>query len=372
MKILQTPVRCYPYVGGVENYVLSLSKELSMMGYGITIICANEPKRIPEETIDGVKVKRLAYIGKIANTNITLTLPFKLLRENFDIIHTHMPTPWSADWSAIISVIRNKPLIVTYHNDLTGRGINKHIANLYNATMQKILLKMARKIIITNKKYLEYSPHLKKHKNKVVVIPPGVDLKQFKPTGTQKQKNTLFFLSVLDGFHEYKGLDTLLKALAPAKKEIPDIRLVVGGEGSLKEKYRSQAKELGLEENIIFAGFIPQEKIVEYYNQAQAFILPSTSSVQEGFGMVLLEAMACATPVITTEIVGLAEEIKENNAGIIVPPKDTAALSKAITKILTDQQLRNNAEVNARKLATEKYSWEIAAKKTEEIYKSIA
>jgi len=71
MKILQTPTRFYPYVGGVENYVYYLSKELIKLGNEVRVICANEPKSKQEEIIDGIKVKRLEYIGKIAAANIT-------------------------------------------------------------------------------------------------------------------------------------------------------------------------------------------------------------------------------------------------------------------------------------------------------------
>lgn len=107
MKIIQTPARFYPFTGGVENYVYGLSKELVKQGYEVKVICAREPDKDVKE-IDGIKVEKLRWIGKVANTNITPFLPFKLLFEDFDVIHTHLPTPWSADWSAIIAWIRRK------------------------------------------------------------------------------------------------------------------------------------------------------------------------------------------------------------------------------------------------------------------------
>src|SRR5664280_2480803 len=97
MKIVQTPVRFYPFTGGVENYVYYMSKELVKLGHDVKVICANEPSSIKEEIVDGINIKRLHYITKIANTNITPGFPFALSSEDFDIIHTHIPTPWSAD-----------------------------------------------------------------------------------------------------------------------------------------------------------------------------------------------------------------------------------------------------------------------------------
>ena len=371
MKILQTPPRYAPYIGGVENYCRSLSEELVSLGHEVSVLCANEPST-RNETINKVQVKRLGYVGKIANTNVTLSLPFKLMHEDFDVIHAHLPTPWSADWSGIVSRIKNKPLVVTYHNDITGKGINKYIAGIYNSTFLKFLLNRADKIIVTNKKYAGYSPYLKKYREKIIVIPPGVDLNKYRSTGKPKNKNTLFFLGILDEYHEYKGLDDLLKGILYVKKEIPGIKLIIGGEGRLKDKYIAKAKELGIQDNVEFAGFIPEEEKAGYYSQAEAFILPSTSKEQEGFGMVLLEAMACGTPVIASEVVGLADEIRENRAGLIVAPKNPEKLSETITFLLRDENLKKQTTLNAKKLIEENYSWKKTAKKTEETYKTLA
>ncbi len=143
MKIVQTPVRFYPFIGGVENYVYYSSKELVKLGHDVTVICANEPLTKKKEIVDGIRVKRLSYLGKVANTNITPQLPFTLFKEEFDIIHTHIPTPWSADWSNIVSKLKKKPLVVTYHNDIIGNGIADNIARFYNASALKSLLNEA-------------------------------------------------------------------------------------------------------------------------------------------------------------------------------------------------------------------------------------
>ncbi|MEN6292440.1 MAG: glycosyltransferase, partial [Methanobacterium sp.] len=198
MKIVQTPVRFYPFIGGVENYVYYLSKELVKLGHDITVICANEPVSKKQEAIEGIEIKRLSYFGKIANTNITPQLPFALSKEEFDVIHTHVPTPWSADWSNIISKFKKKPLVVTYHNDIIGEGIANYIAGFYNSTALKSLLGKADKIIITQPNYMYSSPYLGNYKDKIEVIPNGVDVDKFKPINIKKEENSIFFLSLLD------------------------------------------------------------------------------------------------------------------------------------------------------------------------------
>ncbi len=371
MKIIQTPVRFYPFIGGVENYVYYLSKELVKLGHDIDVICANEPKSKKEESIEGINVKRLSYIGKVANTNITMGLPLALLREDFDIIHTYIPTPWSADWSSISSKIKGKPLVVTYQNDIMGTGFADHIASFYNSTALKSLLKQADKIIITQPNYLNFSPYLKGYADKIEVIPVGVDVDRFKPLKCQKRENTIFFLSLLDEFHKYKGLDYLLKALQLIKNKIPDVKLLVGGKGVLLEHYQEMVNSLGLQENVEFHGFIPDERIVEYYNSVDVFVLPSISSVQEGFGIVALEALACETPVVSTEIVGVAEDIKKNNAGLIVEPKNSTALADAIIKILKNKDLQKKMGCNGRKFVKDIYTWKGIAKMMEKVYNEL-
>lgn len=367
MKILQTPVRFYPYIGGVENYVYFLSKELMKLGHDVEVICANEPKLKVRDEIDGIKVRRLSYIGKIASTNITLKLPYELLKNDFDVIHTHIPTPWSADWSAIISKNKRKPLVLTYHNNLEGISITDYIAKMYNNTILKSTLRRSKIIIVTQTNYL-LSPYLKSCGYKIAVIPNGVDVNKFKPFKNDNDGHKVFFLSILNRYHRYKGLDYLLRAFKTVKKEIKDAELIVGGEGELLGYYRKMASILDLKNYVKFVGFISDEKIVQYYNKCGVFVLPSISMEQEGFGIVLLEAMACGKPVVATQVVGTAKDVEERNAGIIVKPKGERALANAIIQILSDKSLAREMGKRGRILVEEEYSWEIVAKTIERIY----
>jgi len=374
MKILQTPLHFSPFIGGTENYVYEVSKELVKYGHDVTVICANEPESKNINLLDGIEIKRLNYVGKISATNITPTLPFEILKEDFDIVNTHLPSPWSADWSAVISKIKGKPLILTYYNDIVGIGIADYIARFYNLTNLKIVLGIAKKIIITQPNYLKSSPYLKKYENKIEIIPCGVDINRFKPTKDKNKgnnQNVIFFLSILNKFHRYKGLDYLFRAVKIVKKEIKDVKLIVGGQGELLDYYKEIAHSLGIGNNVEFVGFIPEDKIVEYFNECNVFVLPSISSKQEGFGIVLLEAMACEKPVVSTEIVGVADDVEKTNSGIILKPKDVEALANAIITILKDKELANKMGKCGRKLAEEKYTWKRVAKMTEKVYKEV-
>lgn len=370
MKILQTPVRFYPFTGGVENYVYNLSRELVKLHHEVDVICANEPPSKHVETVDGININRIPYYFKIANTNLTPTLPLAIRGKNYDIIHSHLPTPWSADWSAFYSKIRKVPLVLNYYNDIVGNGMAHYIAQFYNQTLLKVLLKQADRIIIIQEDYLNYSPYLSEYQDKVRVVPVGVDVNRFKPLDVEEEPNSIFFLSLLDEFHKYKGLEYLLDSIKIVKNEINDVKLIVGGKGTLLDHYRSMAESLGLKDNVEFHGFVSEDKIVEYYNSCSLFVLPSISSAQEGFGIVALEALACEKPVITTEIVGIAKDLKETQSGMVVPKKDPESLANAIIHILNGKS-REKMGANGRKLVKNKYTWEIVAKLTEKVYNEI-
>ena len=371
LKVIQTPVRFYPFIGGVEKYVYYISKELVKYNdCDVKVICANEPDSVDEEVHDGISIKRLKYVGKLANTNLTPALPKALFSEDFDIIHTHVPTPWSSDWSNIVSRIRKKPLVVTYHNDIIGEGLANTVANIYNSTTLKLLLGRADRIIITQDDYIN-SPHLTNYKDKIVTIPNGVDTNLFKPIKGARKSNQIFFLSVLDRFHKYKGLDYLLDALVKVKKNIPDVKLIVGGKGELLEFYENKTRELGLEDNVVFKGFLTDEEVIMHYQESELFVLPSISSLQEGFGIVVLEALACETPVISTTIVGVSDDVIETDSGIIIPPKDTRKLEEAIMSILSDKKMIREMGKRGRLLVQEKYEWKKISESIHDLYEEL-
>lgn len=370
LKVIQTPVRFYPFIGGVEQYVYYISKQLVKYDdCEVDVICANEPENPKFEIYDGINIKRLNYKTKIANTNITPSLPHVLSDTDFDIIHTHIPTPWSADWSNIIARRKDKPLIVTYHNDIIGSGFANIIANVYNKTALKYLLNKADRIIITQDDYIN-SPHLTNYKDKIITIPNGVDTTLFKPQD-KRNHNQIFFLSVLDRFHKYKGLDFLLEALSEVKKTIPDVKLVVGGKGELLDYYKQKTQKLEIQDNVEFKGFLTDEEVINYYATSELFILPSISSLQEGFGIVVLEALSSKTPVISTDIVGVADDVIKTNSGIIIPPKDVKALKESIIKILKDPELQKNMGENGRKLVQQKYEWKQIAEDIHTLYHEV-
>ncbi len=367
LKILQTPARFYPHIGGTELFAYQTCLALSRKGHQVRVICADERPTLGNSEYGSLKVERLSYVGKVANSEITPSLPLHLLREDYDILHTHLPHPWSADISALCSIIRKKPFFLTYYNDITGTGINKIIARMYNGIFLHILLKRAKKIFIINPSYQQSSRYLAPWTDKIIVTPPGVDTAQFRPVPASFEKDTVFFLSCLDEYHMYKGLEYLLKAVKLAKEK-HRFKLNIGGDGKLKSHYEKLVAEYGLTEEVTFLGRISDEQVLLQYNKCGIFVLPSISSEQEGFGMVSIEAMACRKPVIVSDIVGCASDIQNHNAGIVVPPKNPEALANAIIALFENESFSTTIANNALSLVKKKYTWDKNADILERTY----
>jgi len=371
LRILHTPPRFYPDTGGVENTVLETARGLVARGHAVDVLCGMGNARVSSR-IDGITVRRLWTPVHVANTPITPALPWHLLTARYDIVHAHLPTPWSADWPAFIARLRRRPSVITYHNEIIGRGVAGGIAALYRCLVLPLTLAAASRIIVSTERYREISPPLRRQRDKTRVIPFGVDSERFAAgSGAAERAQTIFFLAVLDQFHSYKGLDDLLAAVAALRTRLPGVRLVVGGAGSALAAYRAEAGRLGIADITDFAGFIRDEDLPRYYQDAAVFCLPSTSSVQEGFGLVLLEALSCGTPVVTTDAVGMAPEIEDAGAGIVVPPRNFAELASALEAMLADPSRREDASRNARQLVLEKFTWSRVVDQTIDVYREI-
>jgi glycosyltransferase involved in cell wall biosynthesis len=164
-----------------------------------------------------------------------------------------------------------------------------------------------------------------------------------------------------------KNLDTLIEAFYRLKKSasIEDKLVIVGRKGWLYEKLFARIKELHLESEIIFTGFVPDEELPFIYDRARVFLY---LSLFEGFGLPPLEAMACGVPVITSNTTSLPEVV--GDAGITVSPTDIDGVSAAIMRILSDPPLAAHLREAGRARAA-LFSWETAARETLAVYTQV-
>lgn len=343
-------MRYPPFVGGVEASVHQVARRLAARGHEVRVICADEPRGAPAE-IDGVKVERLPWRFKAANTNLCLGLGEAIRRERPDVIHTHLPTAFFAGRAASAAREMGVPLVLTYHNDVAGEGLKRVVAAIYNGVFLPRLLKASARIVATNPRH---SPRL----HNPVCIPWGVETERFHPIEEPGPPLTVGFLSLLDVHHRYKGLEVLFEAL----RLLPEVRLRVGGTGDDLAFYQRRAEDL--RDRVEFLGFV--EDLNAFYGGCHVFALPSTD-VREGFGLVLLEAMACGRPVLATPIVGMAADIERRRAGVLVPPNDPDAIATALKSLQDLPEMGRKA----RKLVEELYTWERVADDYERLFAEV-
>jgi glycosyltransferase involved in cell wall biosynthesis len=375
LKILEVVVRFYPYIGGVENTVLDLNRRLMARGHQTRVVCADEPPGSPE-LVEGIGVVRLPYRRfKIGNTNLCPGLPAALRREKPDLIHGHMPTALFADAAASAAEALDVPFVLTYHNDLIGDGLKGILGGVYNQFILPRLLARADKVITINPSYATKSPHLSAKDPKITCIPWGVDENVFHPPAdggppSDAPELVLGFLSLLDAHHRYKGLEVLFRAAALLRRDGIRLRLKIGGAGEKQGYYRKMAADLGVGDQAEFLGFIPGPDLTAFYGSCHAFVLPSTDGRREGFGLVLLEAMSCARPVLSTPIVGMSGDIEKYGSGLLAAPGDPAALAAAIRRMHEDRASLAVFGQNGRRLVEERYTWTRVTDTYESLYQA--
>jgi len=376
MKVIMVAPYFYPRIGGLENYVYNISKVLIReYGVAVSVICSNwDREGYKEETIEGMKVYRLPYLLKLSTTPIN---PFWYRRiasiiskENPDIINGHTPVPYIADVAARIAHKRRIPFILTYHNDLVGRNLLlEFLSTFYYHWLGFRTFKISQKIIVTSAYYAESSPYLKNSAAKLEVVPVGVDTSKFNVTqGASKMgSRTVLFVGQLEKASQHKGLDYLISAMKMVNDTVKDVELVVVGKGNYINHYRKLAQASGVQNKIIFVGFVPDDELPRYYNQSNVVVLPSYNRA-EGCGIVLIEAQACGKPVIGTCVGGIPYAISDRQTGLLVPPKDSDCLAQAIVKLLKDEELANRLGENGYKRVRDTFTWKKSAEKTFEVY----
>ncbi|HVQ44895.1 MAG TPA: glycosyltransferase family 4 protein [Candidatus Saccharimonadia bacterium] len=377
MKILVVTPYFAPALGGLENYALNLAKELHEAGHDIVVVTANHRgNHRVHETINGLRIIRLPITAKLSNTPIGLGWYFQLRTiihtEQPDLVNAHTPVPFIADMA--VRAAGQIPTILTYHNDLAKSSLLGLVfTKLYYALLGRRTLRLATRIITTSQYYADLSPYLAAHRGKIAVVPPGVDIAAYH-SGIDKtwlhqrhagQKIVLFVAS-LKKSHAHKGLNILLQSFARALSHEANLHLVVVGEGDGTAGYQQQANSLGLSSRVTFAGRVSDEALPRYFAGADVAVLPSVNA-SEGFGMVLLEAQACGTPVIGSRIGGIPAVVEHGRTGELVAASSVPELTSSLLRILGDDAYAARLGRRGAETVAANFSWQHQAQRFEAI-----
>ncbi len=326
MRVLHIYKDYYPVLGGIENHMKVLAEAQASAGHEVTALVCDPSFRTRIEQIERVNVVKTGRLATMASMPLSLRQPLALFRQRPDIAHIHSPYPLgeAANWL----VGRARATVTTHHSDIVRQ---KGWLRLYGPVFRRVL-RAVDKIIATSPRYIETSPWLGPLSDKCTVIPLAVDVRRFTPRSTSvgRSPGRQLTLLLVGRLRYYKGLDTLLCALV----DLPDLRLQVVGDGPMQTPWETLATELGVADRVTFRGRVGDEDLPECYRQADIFVLPANARA-EAFGTVLLEAMACGLPCITTEVgSGTSWVVEDGVTGLVVPPRDPEALATAIRSLL--------------------------------------
>ncbi|KKI00371.1 hypothetical protein EO95_13935 [Methanosarcina sp. 1.H.T.1A.1] len=381
LNILMVCPYFFPELGGLENYEYNVAKQMVRKGHNVTVLCSTRNDVDSIEQIYGIKVIRHKPNFTFYNTPIRFDLFFKmskLVKDNgYDIINGVTPVPFYAEVASIVSKIYKVPFVLTYHNDVIKPTFFMNlISTIYNHTFGTIPLKISSPIITASPYCYNESQFLDPFKNKLVLVPPAVDLenytvgKSFKPHDAYNiphSSNIILFVGQLRRTHTHKGVDYLIQAFDKVSKIKKDVYLIIVGKGDMIPIYQKMCEDLNISDKVIFSGFIEEKELIEYYRGSDIIVLPSTR-ITEGFGMVLIEGGACGKPVIGTKVGGIQYVIKHRETGLLVPPKDQNSLADSMLYLLNNEALRIEMGENGRKLVEKNFSWEKCTQGTLKAY----
>ena len=347
-RILYLSKSYAPALGGVETFVRQLAEAPEHSSRAL--VAAHEPfTPLSTERLRGVEVIRAPSLGLRFSTPLAPSYFYHLLREieRADLIHLQIPFPLGELGLAVfMRAIRKKKLVVTFHADpaLTRWGA---LLSLYRPLFDRIL-RRADRIVVTAPANRDHAPSLAPYREKVEIIPLAFDpideakarirameLKQslgLSVEGSRDEKIALF----LGRLAYYKGLPILLSAM----KRVEGARLIVAGDGELRDEARAFVEREGLGERVIFVGAVEDEDVAAYFELADLFVFPSITP-SEAFGIVQLEALRAGVPIINTALpTGVPFVSPDGETGLTIPPEDEDALAEAMKMILSDDALR--------------------------------
>jgi len=313
-------------MGGIEQVINQLARGCVKLGVKVDVLSLT-PNKVPRTLeIDGYTAHRARLDFQIASTGFSVSAFWRFfqLAKQADIIHYHYPWPFMDVLHFVTRVC--KPTIVTYHSDIIRQV---HLNKLYRP-LKRQFLGAVDCIVATSPNYLATSTVLAKYKNRVKVIPIGLDKTTY-PAVTperlqywQEKVGSKFFLFV-GLIRYYKGLHILLEAAQGTNYAI-----VIVGAGPIEHELRENAEKLGLK-NVYFLGYQSDEDKVALLTLSYAVVFPSHLR-SEAFGVSLLEGAMYGKPLISSEIgTGTSYVNITGETGLVVPPSDPVALRIAMT-----------------------------------------
>jgi D-inositol-3-phosphate glycosyltransferase len=389
--------------GGMNVYVREVTRYLGRKGVHVDVFTRSQDEHVPQVLHD------LGYGNRVVHVPAgpEVPLPKKELASylpqfvegilqfasekgiHYDLIHSHY---WMSGIAAQqLSEVWNVPIAHMFHTlGLMKNRVAQSEAEMegeYRINGEMQVLRVADRVLaatLAEQSQLQFL--YRADKSKIIIIPPGVDISHFyaippdeakSVIGIPKEGRMVLFVGRIEPL---KGVDTLIRAIAHMAKaglqdQFPHYLTIIGGDpianplemNSEMSRLQNLCAELGMEDLVVFLGKRAQSSLPYYYSAADVLVMPSH---YESFGMVALEAMACGTPVVASQVGGLAFLIQDGETGFVVPGGDSEALSERLTQLISQPELRERLGRQAAEYARA-YSWENITSRILELYQEM-
>jgi len=374
-------------IGGISSHVYYLSKSLARNGVKVYVVTCDFPGAPQHEVLDGVEVFRIdsyknpspdfatwVYLMNMNMQKEAAALA-KSLKAKVDLFHAH---DWLVATAGIgLKHVFRRPLFATVHSTEIGRknGIHSDYERMIHETEAWLTYEAWKAICCSDYMVSHVRWAFGLLPDKMMMIPNGVNadvytaikknlLSQFRSRFALPEEKIVLFVGRL--VYE-KGVHVLVNA-APKVLEKVNAKIIIVGNGYMKEQLLGIVKGTGIAHKVLFTGFVDDETLRGLQTCADVSVVPS---LFEPFGIVALEAMAAKSPVVVSDAGGLAEIVDHDVDGVKVYPGNPDSLAWGITKVLTNETYANHLRNNAYKKIHEKYNWDRIAQQTMSAYKSV-
>ena len=361
MKILRVASSLHPEKpGGVGLHAHQMSSMQADMGHDVTILTSyNGDRSVPEcEERNGYSVIRHREVARPCGNSIVpgIANSLRKLAPEHDVVHAHSHLYFSSNISALFGRVMDTPLAITNHG-LFSQTAPELLQKAFIPTVARPTLNAADKVFC----YTELAKEELRDRgvdSEVSIISNGIDCEMFKPSATVEEQKQILFVGRLE---QGKRPSDLVEAFNTILETHPEYSLKMVGYGSLEDDLKQQCRTYGIRDQVTFAGELSYEEMPRVYNESQ--ILASPTLTEAAVPRVVMEAWACETPVVMSNI----PEISKNHVGdaaSLVPLEDAEALAHSIEELIEDETLREEMGEKGRQRMLDNYSWQHTVEQT--------